>query len=317
MSPSSFRRHRGRRRVDDDEFRRPGHRADSSSRGCATTRARDASRRSRASRRALQDHRALEMSVAATRCRVAPTPSPSVRRPGVRGEPSACRPARDRGVPRDRPRDGVAARFRVKGAPDSPTKEESGWSAPPGVPPAAWSVRMHLLARMVSDGTVGGVAADLGCGHGLLALGLVTGGRVDAAVGIDRSAGSGRRPRERPARPRGDRGRRRRVRPDRASRRRQSRRRRAYAHRGRRRRLPHRRRRRRPNHVRHPRRRATHRRPAGVKSDPTDAPDPEPDRSEVGSRVEPTRAQPAGARRADDPESTFDATTSGSWTTND
>ena len=58
----------------------------------------------------------------------------------------------------------------------------------PGVPPAAWSVRMHLLARMVSDGTVGGVAADLGCGHGLLALGLVTGGRVDAAVGIDRSA---------------------------------------------------------------------------------------------------------------------------------
>ena len=76
----------------------------------------------------------------------------------------------------------------MKGAPDSPTKEESGWSAPPGVPPAAWSVRMHLLARMVSDGTVGGVAADLGCGHGLLALGLVTGGRVDAAVGIDRSA---------------------------------------------------------------------------------------------------------------------------------
>ena len=58
----------------------------------------------------------------------------------------------------------------------------------PGVPPAAWSVRMHLLARMVSDGTVGGVAADLGCGHGLLALGLVTGGRVDAAVGVDRSA---------------------------------------------------------------------------------------------------------------------------------
>ena len=128
------------------------------------------------------------MSVAATRCRVAPTPSPSVRRPGVRGEPSVYRPLRDHGVPRDRPRDGVAARFRVKGAPDSPTKEESGWSAPPGVPPAAWSVRMHLLARMVSDGTVGGVAADLGCGHGLLALGLVTGGRVDAAVGVDRSA---------------------------------------------------------------------------------------------------------------------------------
>ena len=134
MSPSSFRRHRGRRRVDDDEFRRPGHRADSSSRGCATTRARDASRRSCVASRAPGPPCPRDVPRGDAR-RVAPTPSPSVRRPGVRGEPSACRPARDRGVPRDRPRDGVAARFRVKGAPDSPTKEESGWSAPPGCPP--------------------------------------------------------------------------------------------------------------------------------------------------------------------------------------
>ena len=111
---------------------------------------------------------------------------------------------------------------------------------------------------MVSDGTVGGVAADLGCGHGLLALGLVTGGRVDAAVGIDRSAPEVDVARENVRRAReaieaGDAASAPTALPvdvrlgDGAE----------VAHRGRRRRLPHRRRRRRPNHVRHPRRRAT------------------------------------------------------------
>lgn len=85
----------------------------------------------------------------------------------------------------------VRTRFRVKGTPDSPTREEANWAPPPGIAPAVWSVRMHLLAAMVGNddgGGGGGVVADVGCGHGLLALGLVTSGRVDAAIGVDCSA---------------------------------------------------------------------------------------------------------------------------------
>ena len=73
----------------------------------------------------------------------------------------------------------------MKGCPDAPTREEVEWAVPLGISPAAWSVRMHLLADMVGDEGRG--AADLGCGHGLLALGLVSSGRRRHAIGIDRS----------------------------------------------------------------------------------------------------------------------------------
>ena len=87
--------------------------------------------------------------------------------------------------------------FRVKGHPDTPTRDSPDWSPPPGIPPAVWSIRMNILARMVvgeddSDGDGDGdqvVVADLCCGHGILATGLVTGySKVSAAIGIDRSA---------------------------------------------------------------------------------------------------------------------------------
>ena len=80
----------------------------------------------------------------------------------------------------------VRARFRVKGEPDAPSKEEIGWNAPPGIPPNAWSVRMHVLADVIGDDA--GVVADVGCGHGLLAIGLSTGGRCVKAIAIDASA---------------------------------------------------------------------------------------------------------------------------------
>ena len=61
---------------------------------------------------------------------------------------------------------------------------------PPGLPPKAWSSRFHVLADMIastdaSASSSSKVVADLGCGHGMLALGLAASGRVTRAIAID------------------------------------------------------------------------------------------------------------------------------------
>lgn len=82
--------------------------------------------------------------------------------------------------------------FSVKGEPDTPSREELGWRCPPGLPPKAWSTRFHVLADMIastdayaSSSSSSKVVADLGCGHGMLALGLAASGRVSRAIAID------------------------------------------------------------------------------------------------------------------------------------
>lgn len=83
--------------------------------------------------------------------------------------------------------------FSVKGEPDTPSREELGWRCPPGLPHKAWSSRFHVLAEMIastgaSTSSSSKVVADLGCGHGMLALGLAASGRVTRAVAIDVSS---------------------------------------------------------------------------------------------------------------------------------
>ena len=80
--------------------------------------------------------------------------------------------------------------FSVKGEPDTPSREELGWRCPPGLPPKAWSSRFHVLADMIASTATSAsssskVVADLGCGHGMLALGLAASGRVTRAIAID------------------------------------------------------------------------------------------------------------------------------------
>ena len=83
----------------------------------------------------------------------------------------------------------VRTRLKVKGHPDSPMRDFPEWAPPPGIPAGVWSMRMNILADMVvGDGDEQVVVADVACGHGLLATGLMCSQRVAAAIGIDRSA---------------------------------------------------------------------------------------------------------------------------------
>ena len=91
-------------------------------------------------------------------------------------------------------RPGTRVGFSVKGEPDTPSREEIAWRCPLGLPTKAWSLRFHVLADMVAaDPTEDALAssssrpvvADLGCGHGMLALGLAASGRVTKAIAVD------------------------------------------------------------------------------------------------------------------------------------
>ena len=91
-------------------------------------------------------------------------------------------------------RPGTRVGFSVKGEPDTPSREEIAWRCPLGLPTKAWSLRFHVLADMVAadptedasaSSSSSPVVADLGCGHGMLALGLAASGRVTKAIAVD------------------------------------------------------------------------------------------------------------------------------------
>ena len=89
-------------------------------------------------------------------------------------------------------RPGTRVGFSVKGEPDTPSREEIAWRCPLGLPTKAWSLRFHVLANMVAadptedtSASLSPVVADLGCGHGMLALGLAASGRVTKAIAVD------------------------------------------------------------------------------------------------------------------------------------
>ena len=91
-------------------------------------------------------------------------------------------------------RPGTRVGFSVKGEPDTPSREEIAWRCPLGLPTKAWSLRFHVLADMVAadptedtsaSSSSSPVVADLGCGHGMLALGLAASGRVTKVIAVD------------------------------------------------------------------------------------------------------------------------------------
>ena len=89
-------------------------------------------------------------------------------------------------------RPGTRVGFSVKGEPDTPSREEIAWRCPLGLPTKAWSLRFHVLANMVAadpteytSASLSPVVADLGCGHGMLALGLAASGRVTKVIAVD------------------------------------------------------------------------------------------------------------------------------------
>ena len=89
-------------------------------------------------------------------------------------------------------RPGTRVGFSVKGEPDTPSREEIAWRCPLGLPTKAWSLRFHVLADMVAadptedtSASLSPVVADLGCGHGMLALGLAASGRVTKVIAVD------------------------------------------------------------------------------------------------------------------------------------
>jgi len=73
--------------------------------------------------------------------------------------------------------------FRWRGPPSG----EELRPPPPGVPPRGWTRRLQRLCDAAAAGGGGGAVADVGCGHGRLALALASGGGASRVFGVDRS----------------------------------------------------------------------------------------------------------------------------------